>query len=97
MRVIIKIFLARPKDPVRFEAFHTFSSQKVFIKLLCESQFPHKFVNLFFIIANIKNELMDLRRNLLLHNDFYKHFLLDKHVAAALAEECLKAKRDQPE
>ena len=35
-------------------------SQKVFIKLFRKSQFPHKFVNLFLIIHNVKEKLTDL-------------------------------------
>ena len=34
-------------------------SQKVFIKSFCKSQFPHKFVNLFFILVMMKDKLMD--------------------------------------
>ena len=35
-------------------------SQKVFIKSFCNSRFPHKSVNLSFIITNIKNKLTDV-------------------------------------
>ena len=35
-------------------------AQKVFIPLLCKSQFPHKSVNSSFIITDIKNTLRDL-------------------------------------
>ena len=34
-----------------------FTSQKVFAKLFCQSHFPHKSVNLFFILVVIKKEL----------------------------------------
>ena len=37
-------------------------SQKVF-KSFCKSQFPHKFVNLFFISVIIKDKLTDLCEN----------------------------------
>ena len=40
-----------------------FISHKVFIKSFCKSQFPHKFVNVFFIIAIVKDELTDLCGN----------------------------------
>ena len=38
-------------------------SQKVFIKLLCKSQFPHKSGNLSFITTTIQSELADLCGN----------------------------------
>ena len=38
-------------------------SQNMFIGLFCESQFPHKFVNVSFIIAYIKNKLTDFCEN----------------------------------
>ena len=37
--------------------------QKVSAKSVCKSQFPHKSVNLIFILAMIKNRLTDLCRN----------------------------------
>ena len=40
-----------------------FISHKVFLKSFCRSQFPHKSVNLSFIITNIKNKLTDLCGN----------------------------------
>ena len=40
-----------------------FLSQKVFVKLFFESQFPHKYVNLSFIVANMKDQLTDLYGN----------------------------------
>ena len=49
-------------------------SQKVFIKSFCKSQFPHKSINLFFIITNIKNELTGLRGGWLMQNDFINTF-----------------------
>ena len=36
-----------------------FISQKMFIKSICKVQFPHQNVNLFFVLAMIKNELVD--------------------------------------
>jgi len=51
-----------------------FISQKVFIKSFCESQFPHKSVNVSFIITDIKNELTDLCGNSLLQNNFINTF-----------------------
>jgi len=35
-------------------------SQKVFLKSFCKSQFPHKSVNLFFILVIVKDKLTDL-------------------------------------
>ena len=35
-------------------------SHKVFLKSFCKSQFPHKSVNLFFILVIMKDELTDL-------------------------------------
>ena len=35
-------------------------SQKVFTKSICESKFPHKFVNLFFMSVVMKDKLTDL-------------------------------------
>ena len=43
----------------RGTAWPVLISQKVF----CQSQFPHKFVNLFFILAIIKEKLTDLCGN----------------------------------
>jgi len=50
-------------------------SQKVFIKLFYKSQFPHKSVNLSFIITDTKNKVTDLCGNRLLPNDFINTFL----------------------
>ena len=41
----------------------TLTSQKVFMKSLCKSQFQHKFVTLFFIPVTLKNKLTDSCRN----------------------------------
>ena len=43
-------------------------SLKVFVKSFCRSQFPHKSVNLCFIITNTKDELTNLCGNRLLQN-----------------------------
>jgi len=48
----------------------TFVLQKVFIQSFCKGQFPHKFVNLSFIITNMENKLTDLWGNWLLQNDY---------------------------
>ena len=45
-------------------------SQKVFIRSFGRSQFPHKSVNLSFIITDVKHKLTDLRGHRLLQNDF---------------------------
>ena len=38
-------------------------SLKRFMKPFCESRFPHRSVNLFFILVILKNKLRDLWRN----------------------------------
>ena len=47
-----------------------FISHRVFLKLFCKSQFPHKSVNLFFILVIIKDKLTDLCRIWFLQNAF---------------------------
>ena len=37
-----------------------FISHEVFFKSFCKSQFPHKSVNLFFILVIVKDRLTDL-------------------------------------
>jgi hypothetical protein len=49
-----------------------FISQKVFIKSVCTSQFPYKSVNLFFILAILKDQLTDLCGNWRMQKDFVK-------------------------
>ena len=44
-------------------------SHKVFLKLLYQSQFPHKFVNILFISVIVKDKLMDLWGSWHLQND----------------------------
>ena len=44
-------------------------SPKVFIKLFCKSPFPHKSVNLFYLLVIIKANLTDLCGDRLLQND----------------------------
>ena len=39
---------------------NTLISHKVFLKSFCKSQFPHKFVNLFFILIKVTDKLTDL-------------------------------------
>ena len=39
-------------------------SQKVFVKSFCRSEFPHKSVNLFYVLVIIKDKLTDLSRRL---------------------------------
>ena len=45
-----------------------------FCKSFCKSQFPHKSVNLSFIITNIKSQLTDVCGNELLQNDAVNPF-----------------------
>jgi len=51
-------------------------SQRVFSKSFCKRQFPHKFVNLFFVlvIVKIKDQSTILCGNRLLQNDFMNTF-----------------------
>ena len=42
---------------------HDVISQQVFIKSFSKSQFPHKFVNLFFILVMIKDKSTNLYGN----------------------------------
>ena len=55
-----KIRALAPVTCVMVSLPHTLTSQKVFIKPFCKSQFPHKSVNLSFIITHIKIQLRDL-------------------------------------
>jgi len=45
-------------------------SHILFIKSFCKSQFPHKFVNIFFILVKVKDALTDLWGSWPLQNDF---------------------------
>jgi len=45
---------------VRFMWDWRFISHKVLLKPFCKSQFPHKSVNLFFILVIVKDKLTDL-------------------------------------
>ena len=47
-------------DRVQVSGSLNLISQKVLIKLFCKSRFPHKSVNLSFLVTNIKNKLTDL-------------------------------------
>ena len=49
-------------------------SHNVFIRSVLKGQFPHKFVNLSFMITNVKNKLTDLRGNCFLQNNFIETF-----------------------
>ena len=49
-------------------------SHEVFLKSFRKSHFPHKSVNLFFILVMVKDKLTDLWGSRLLQNDF-KHTL----------------------
>jgi hypothetical protein len=68
------------------EGPHFLISRKVFAKSFCKSQFPHKSVNLLFILAvKAKDPLTDLWGSWLLQNDF-KNTLCEissaEHVSA---------------
>jgi len=50
-----------PEQPLETRTHHPchptmFILKQVFIKLFCKSQFPHKSVNLFFILVMMKDE-----------------------------------------
>ena len=45
-------------------------TQNAFTKVLCNSPFPHKSVNLFLTLVMIEDELTDLCGNRLLKNEF---------------------------
>ena len=45
---------------MRFKLVHRFISHKVFSKIFCRSQLPHKSVNVSFTITNTKNKLTNL-------------------------------------
>ena len=54
--------------------FCEFISKELFIKSCCKSQFPHKLVNLSFVVTNIKNKLRDLCGKRILQIDFINAF-----------------------
>ena len=55
---------------VNISAHRCLILQKVFTKMFCEHQFPHKSVDVSFIITKIRDQLTNLCGNLLLQNDF---------------------------
>ena len=60
-------------------------SQVVLIKAFCTSQFPQKFVNLFF---NVKEQVDGFIRELAFAKQLYRHFMCDKCVTPGpLADE----------
>ena len=61
IRIITEIILA-DWSPPRI-AGPVLISQNVSIKSFCKSQFPHKFVNIFFMFVKIKDMLTDLCGN----------------------------------
>jgi len=52
------------------ERNYIFILQRVSMKSFGKDQFPHKSIDLFFILVMIKNKLMDFCGNFLLQNDF---------------------------
>ena len=62
------------QDHAPLNRFKIVGFQKVFTTSFCKCQFPHKFVNLSFIITNINNKLTDLCGNYLLENDLINAF-----------------------
>ena len=65
-------------------------SHKVFSRLFCESQLPHKSVNVFFIISNVTNNLKNLCGNWLLQNDFINTFCEINCLWDEVVDECDK-------
>ena len=51
---------ASSSRPKKVYARSAFIAHKVFSTSFCKSQFPHKSVNLFFILAIVKDTLTDL-------------------------------------
>ena len=62
-----------------------FVSQKVFTKSFSNSQFPHKSVNLFFILVTIKDKSTDLGGDWLLRNNFTNTFCERRSEGDAMA------------
>ena len=62
-------FSARPRASSSSFRF-TLISHTVLLKSFCRSQFPHKFVNLFFILVIVKGKLTDLWGSSLLQSGF---------------------------
>ena len=64
------------RSPVQIKEVekYDFISQTAFRKSFCKSQFPHKSVNLFFIVTDMKNKLTDFCGNWLVQNDISKTF-----------------------
>ena len=56
-------------------------SQKAVTDSFCKGQFPHKFVDVFFILVMKKDTLTDLCENWLLQNDFISAFCEIRPVA----------------
>ena len=52
-----------------------FISQKVFVNSFCESEFPHKSVNLFFLISNDKKLVEGFVRGLTCAKQLHRYFL----------------------
>ena len=65
---------ANPHGRITRGSVNCLISHNVFLKTLCESQFPDKRVNLFLISEIVKDKLTDLCGNRLLQNDFINTF-----------------------
>ena len=61
-----------------------FTSQTVFSKSFCISRFPHKFVNLSFIISNVENRLV---LELTLANNFMRELTFAKQHKHCLGDQ----------
>ena len=64
------------------ESANELISLSVGIKSFFTSRFPHKFVNLFFMLVMMKDQLMDLCGNLRFAEHLYKHLTRDKNALA---------------
>ena len=69
-QVLLTLLLRRGPDVdfslVKYLLSPELISHKLFLKSFCKSQFPHKFVNLFFILDIVMDKLTDLWRSKLL-------------------------------
>ena len=60
---------ANPQGRITRGSVNCLISHNVFLKTLCESQFPYEFVNVFLILEIVKDKLTNLCGNRLLQND----------------------------
>ena len=66
------------RSPTWPERSAVFISQEVFINLFCKRHFPHKSLDLFFILAIVEEKVDGFVRELTFAKRLYEHFLRDK-------------------